>query len=283
MNGWRLQWRIGLVSVLMSDAYSLIGLTQQMYKATLLTSQSVIMPFRKLFNSKEASCPVMGVLKRERRKEARPGELLDAALDLFVEKGFAATRAEEVAARAGVSKGTLFLYFQSKEELFKAVVRENISGHFKEWNDEFAAFEGSSAGMLGYCMNAWWDRVGATKASGITKLMMSEAGNFPELAVFYQQEVIQPGQALIRRVLQRGIDRGEFRPMDLDYAIYSVIAPMIFLMLAKHSAGVCVQNTADLDPKKYIASQLDTLLAGLCASPNAGNTRSEQDEKKTPT
>lgn len=65
--------------------------------------------------------------KRERRKEARPGELLNAALDLFVEKGFAATRAEEVAARAGVSKGTLFLYFQSKEELLKAVVRENIS------------------------------------------------------------------------------------------------------------------------------------------------------------
>ena len=215
------------------------------------------------------SCPTKGVLaaKRERRKEARPGELLDAALDLFVEKGFAATRSEEVAARAGVSKGTLFLYFQSKEELFKAVVRENISGRFKEWNDEFAAFEGSSAEMLGYCMNVWWNRVGATKASGITKLMMSEASNFPELALFYQHEVIQPGQALIRRVLQRGIDRGEFRPMDLDYAIYSVIAPMIFLMLAKHSAGVCVQNSTDLDPKKYIAAQLSNLLTGMCTSP----------------
>ena len=237
------------------------------------------MSLSKLFCPKNVAVAV----KRERRKEARPGELLDAALDLFVEKGFAATRAEEVAARAGVSKGTLFLYFQSKEELFKAVVRENISGHFKEWNEEFVAFEGNSAEMLGYCMNAWWDRVGATKASGITKLMMSEAGNFPELALFYQHEVIQPGQALIRRVLQRGIDRGEFRPMDLDYAIYSVIAPMIFLMLAKHSAGVCVQNTTDLDPKKYIASQLDTLLAGMGASPDAGNTHPEQDIKKTPT
>ena len=82
--------------------------------------------------------------KRERRKEARPGELLDAALDLFVEKGFAATRAEEVAARAGVSKGTLFLYFPSKEELFKAVVRENISGRFTEWNEEFETFEGTT-------------------------------------------------------------------------------------------------------------------------------------------
>src|SRR5574343_1561719 len=74
--------------------------------------------------------------KRERRKEARPGELLDAALDLFVEKGFAATRVEEVAAKAGVSKGTLFLYFPSQDELFKAVVRENIAGRFAEWRNE---------------------------------------------------------------------------------------------------------------------------------------------------
>jgi len=115
------------------------------------------------------TCPIKKALhaKRERRKEARPGELLDAALDLFVEKGFAATRAEEVAARAGVSKGTLFLYVQSKEDLFKAVVRENISGHFKEWNETFDNFKGTSAEMLTLCMNEWWRRVGATKASGI--------------------------------------------------------------------------------------------------------------------
>ena len=80
--------------------------------------------------------------RRARRKEARPGELVDAALALFVEKGFAATRVEEVAARAGVSKGTLFLYFPSKEELFKAVVRETIAGRFTEWNEELDRFEG---------------------------------------------------------------------------------------------------------------------------------------------
>ncbi|MGH8458941.1 MAG: TetR/AcrR family transcriptional regulator [Nevskiales bacterium] len=221
------------------------------------------MSLSKLFCDKTPA----GAAKRERRKEARPGELLDAALDLFVEKGFAATRSEEVAARAGVSKGTLFLYFQSKEELFKAVVRENISGRFKEWNDEFAAFEGSTAEMLGYCMNTWWDRVGATKASGISKLMVSEAKNFPDIAAFYQQEVIQPGQALIRRILQRGMDRGEFRTLDLDYAVYSVVAPMIFLILAKHSMGVCVRDDVELDPKKYIAAQLSTILHGLSIPP----------------
>lgn len=211
-------------------------------------------------------CPINAALtvKRERRKEARPGELLDAALDLFVEKGFAATRVEEVAARAGVSKGTLFLYFQSKEELFKAVVRENISGRFKEWGEEFETFEGSTADMVTYCMNVWWERVGATKASGITKLMMSEATNFPELAAFYQQEVILPGQALIRRILQRGIERKEFKSMDLDYAVYSLIAPMIYLIISKHSAGICVPSGMALDPKKYIESQVSMILHGLC-------------------
>jgi TetR/AcrR family transcriptional regulator len=207
--------------------------------------------------------------KRERRKEARPGELLDAALDLFVEKGFAATRAEEVAARAGVSKGTLFLYFQSKEELFKAVVRENISGRFTEWRAELDAFEGTTPELLAYCMNSWWERVGMTRASGLTKLMMSEAKNFPDIADFYQQDVIMPGHALIRSILQRGMDRGEFRPMDLDYAVYLVVAPMIFLILSRHTAGICISSDTHLDPQKYIAFQVETILNGISAPAGA--------------
>lgn len=233
------------------------------------------MSLSKLFCTKSGAPGV----KRERRKEARPGELLDAALDLFVEKGFAATRVEEVAAHAGVSKGTLFLYFQSKEELLKAVVRHNISGHIQEWSDEFAAFQGGTAEMLGTCMNAWWERVGATNASGISKLMVSEAKNFPDIAAFYRQEVIAPGQALIRRVLQRGIDRGEFRAMDLDYAVYSVMALMTFLILAKHSTGVCVQDHAGINPEKYIAAQLSTLLYGWSVSPRDPGQGPEKDRE----
>ena len=205
--------------------------------------------------------------KRERRKGARPGELLDAALDLFVEKGFAATRSEEVAARAGVSKGTLFLYFPSKEELFKAVVRENLSGRFSEWNEEFDAFEGSTADMVRHCMRVWWDRVGATRASGITKLMISEARNFPELAAFYHQEVIRPSNELIRRILQRGIDRGEFRPMDVDYTVFSIVAPMVFLIMMKHSLGACAPQDYALDPERYVQAQVEALLHGLCVRP----------------
>ena len=205
--------------------------------------------------------------KRERRKEARPGELLDAALDLFVEKGFAATRSEEVAARAGVSKGTLFLYFPSKEELFKAVVRENISGRFAEWMKEFEEFEGSTADMVRYCMHVWWQRIGATRASGITKLMISEARNFPELAAFYQQEVIRPGTDLVRRILRRGVERGEFRPIDLDYTVFSIVAPMIFLIMMKHSLGACVPDEYPLDPERYVNAQVESLLYGLCVRP----------------
>ena len=177
--------------------------------------------------------------KRERRKQARPGELLGAALDLFVEKGYAATHVEEVARRAGVSKGTLFLYFSSKEELFKAVVRENISGRFAEWSEELKTFEGNSEELLRYCMSSWWERIGNTRASGIPKLMMSEAGNFPELVRFFQKEVVQPGNDLIQRILQRGVDLGELRAIDPVYGIYSILAPMVFLNMWKHGQGAC--------------------------------------------
>lgn len=201
--------------------------------------------------------------RRARRKDARPGELLAAALDLFVEKGFAATRVDEVAALAGVSKGTLFLYFSSKEELFKAVVREHISGRFAQWNDEIEQFEGSSQEMLRYCLTSWWERIGATKASGIPKLMMSEARNFPELAAFYQHEVIQPGSALIARILQRGVARGEFRPMDIKYGVYMVLTPLLFLTMWTHSLGACYDKASQIEPGPYLAMHLDMLLRGF--------------------
>ena len=197
--------------------------------------------------------------RRERRKEARPGELLAAALDVFVEKGYAAARVEEVAARAGVSKGTLFLYFPSKEELFKAVVRENISGMYAGWSAEIDGFTADSAEMLVYAVNAWWQQVGRSKASGICKLMMAEACNFPELAEFYQREVEAPGTALLARIVQRGVDRGEFRAVDVAYAAYSLKAPMLFLML--HNEG----DHHGFDPERFLRTQIDMLLHGLAA------------------
>ena len=201
--------------------------------------------------------------KRERRKQDRPGELLEAALDLFVEKGFATTRAEEVALRAGVSKGTLFLYFPSKEELFKAVVMENVARPVAEGIVEAENFPGTSSELLTWMMLEWWRRYGATKASGISKLMMSEAGNFPELAQFFRDNVIQPAQALVRLVLQRGIDRGEFRAVDVDNTIYSVMAPLIFLVMEKHSTGACSNALSKIDPEIFITHHADLLVRGM--------------------
>lgn len=197
---------------------------------------------------------------------------MTAALDLFVEKGFAATRVEEVARRAGVSKGTLFLYFASKEELFKAVVRENLSLRFPQWSMLLDQFPGTSAELLRYAMGQWWSLVGDTKASGISKLMMSEASNFPELAAFYQSEVIEPGNALIRRILQRGVERGEFRPLDLQYGVHTVLAPMLYLVVWKHSFGACIAQGSPLVPEAYLNAQIDILLHGLSVSRPARRT-----------
>jgi TetR/AcrR family transcriptional regulator len=208
-------------------------------------------------------CPVR--VKRERRKEARPGELIKAALELFVEKGFAATRSEEVAVRAGVSKGTLYLYFPTKEDLLKAVITENLSGRFIEWNEEFENFEGSTADMLRACFSVWWERVGKTPAAGITKLMLCEGNNFPELASFYRKEVSEPGQLLIRRIFQRGIDSGEFVEVDVDHAIYAVLAPMLLLILTRHARSFGVDTATGIDPQRYISAQVELVIRGMRA------------------
>lgn len=201
--------------------------------------------------------------RRERRKQARPGELLDAALALFVEKGYAATRIEEVAARAGVSKSTVFLYFPSKLELFKEVVRCNISNQLGQWAGRFGQFEGSSAELLRLTMLLWWERIGSTRASGISKLMLSEGHNFPEMADFFHQNVIQPGFQIIRTVLQRGMDRGEFRPMDLDHAVHGVISVMVFLALSRHSLALSHPALMNTDPLSYLSEQAALIARGL--------------------
>ena len=202
--------------------------------------------------------------KRERRKEARPGELLEAALQRFVQKGFAATKVEEVAALAGVSKGTLFLYFPTKEDLLKAVVSENLAQHFPAWNQAFETFEGSSAEMLRFALYSWWEKIGSTPASGICKLMISESRNFPDLLTFYVESVIRPGNNLLRRILERGMDSGEFRPMNAETAVHTIVAPMIFLMIWEN-AMTAYSSSLSMSPLEFLEHQIDVLLHGLVA------------------
>jgi AcrR family transcriptional regulator len=201
---------------------------------------------------------------RQRRKEARPQELLAAALELFVEKGFAATRTEEVAQHAGVSKGTLYLYYPSKEELFKAVVRQNLSTLIAEGQEMVGQFEGSSADLLVQLMNIWWERLGSTPAAGIHKIVFAEVRNFPELAQFYADEVIIPADRLFSNCVQRGIASGEFRPLPLHEVAQALMAPMIFLALSRHSFGCCpIQGAVTVDPAQMLRTNLDLILRGL--------------------
>ena len=205
-----------------------------------------------LFKSKPRWC---------RRKEARPQELLAAALDLFVERGYAATRLDDVAAQAGVSKGTLYLYFTNKEELFKAVVRESVLPVLGEAEETIDRYEGSSETLLREIMLGWWQRIGNTKVAGISKLMVAESGNFPEVAKFYHEEVISRGTAVIGRVLERGVKRGEFRAIDTGQAVSAVVAPMIMLMLWKHSFSACGMEA--ISAEDYLNCYTDLLLHGL--------------------
>lgn len=197
----------------------------------------------------------------ERRKDARPSELTAAALELFVEKGFAATRLEDVAARAGVSKGTLYLYFDSKEELFKAVIQSAVVPVLAQGEQIFESFSGTSSDLLRELVNGWWRLFGSTKLSGIPKLMISEAGNFPEIAQYYHDNVIVRGKRLFTRALERGIAAGEFRPFDVEYAVQTLLGPLILKVLWQHSFASCVPK--DLDPERYLATCTDIALDGL--------------------
>ena len=212
-------------------------------------------------------CPFEMKPRWERRKDARPQELLAAALDLFVERGYASTRLEDVAKRAGVSKGTLYLYFTNKEELFKAVVRENIVPALGEAEDIISTYEGHSADLLRCIVMGWWERLGATKASGIIKLVMAEAGNFPDLALFYQEEVIARSTRMMSAMFERGVARKEFRTINVETMTQVLIAPMLMLITWKHSIGPC--NGGQLDPMAFLESFLDMALHGLLPAPGA--------------
>lgn len=200
----------------------------------------------------------------ERRKEARPQELLASAIELFVERGFAATRLEDVARRAGVSKGTLYLYYANKEDLFKAVVRQSIVPMIDDAEASVAEFDGHSVELLRHVILSWWHRIGSTKASGISKLILAESDNFPELARFYQEEVMTRRMRMISNMLERGIRRGEFRAIDVPQTAQVLIAPLLMLSTWKHTVAPC--ERCDLQPEAFLAAFIDITLHGLVSA-----------------
>ncbi|HEY9101328.1 TetR/AcrR family transcriptional regulator [Chitinimonas sp.] len=208
-----------------------------------------------------------------RRKDARPGEILDAALDLFVARGFAATKVEDIARAAGVTAGTIYRYFGGKEDILKALIRESFSPTLEEGEQLINQYTGTAAELLTEVVHTWWAVHGATRLSGIPKLMIAEANNFPELARFHSEEVVARGEAVIAKALQYGIDRGEFRPMPLELAVKVVTAPVVMAMVWMHTEAC---HTAGLDIPKYLDEVIQTLIYGLGARPAEQAERRER-------
>ena len=170
-----------------------------------------------------------------RRKEARPEEILEAALELFAEKGFAATRMNDVAKKAGISKGTLYLYFESKEAIFRAVVQDMVAPQLEREEAMVEAYQGPTEQLLRDMINDWWQHIGESRLSAIPKLIVSESGNFPELAEFFVNKIVKRARKLYAKAISRGIVRGEFQAFDPDAVARLVIAPMVQLVIWMHS------------------------------------------------
>ncbi|MBA3342276.1 MAG: TetR/AcrR family transcriptional regulator [Gemmatimonadaceae bacterium] len=162
----------------------------------------------------------------KRRPEHRPAQIIQAALEVFGKKGLARTRLEDIATRAGVSKGTIYLYFENKEALFKEMVRETAIAVIERGEERPTS--GSPSDQLRYVMANHWEFVRTPAFSTIHRLVIGELHQFPDLARFYADEVITRGMNLITGIIRRGIDAGEFRETDPAAAARMLVA--LFVM-----------------------------------------------------
>jgi AcrR family transcriptional regulator len=196
----------------------------------------------------------------KRRKEARPEEILEAALDLFTEKGFSAARMIDVAKKAGISKGTLYLYFDSKEAIFRALIQQMVLPELHKVEDRVAHYEGTAEDLLRELLMTWWNTVIKTRLSAIPKLMISESGNFPELAEFFTHNVVQRARQLYIKVFELGVKNGEFTDCDDEIVARLIMAPLIQAAVWKHSLG---QFDHDYDMQAYLDLHIEFIIKGL--------------------
>jgi AcrR family transcriptional regulator len=197
-----------------------------------------------------------------RRAADRPREILDAALTVFVERGFAATRLDDVAVAAGISKGLLYRYFDNKAELFKEVVRQTLVATIRDVGDRARASD-SSLAALDVFLEQLASVAKDPRRSAIPKLIISESGSFPELAVFYLAEVIGPGVQQLTGLIRRGVDGGDFRKVDPELAAKSIIAPFLLAVIWRHTFAR--HDSKRFDADALIRQHRDILLHGLAA------------------
>jgi len=196
-----------------------------------------------------------------RRKDTRPAEILAAAQEIFGERGYDATRLEDVGRRAGCTKGTVFLYYESKSELFKAAVREAMSPMVRDTEQAAEEHQGSARDLITKVLRLRWEHMARTRLTGLVKLLLTETGKYPDLARFYNDEFFDRGQALLRKVIQKGADKGEFRKVDVEQAARVVVSPLLFAAVWRHTFEPVVSAPIELD--EYFNTSLEIMLAGL--------------------
>lgn len=195
-----------------------------------------------------------------RRKEDRPAEILTAALKTFSFKGFAATKLDDVAKEAGVSKGTLYLYFESKEALFKAVVSEFVVPQIAKAEEQAEHYSGSIKDLMLNLLQQWRINVLESDISGIPKLIIAEASNFPDLAEFYLENVIKRSRHFVAHLIDLGIERGEFRECDSQYTARCFLTPMVFSAVWQNSLAP-FDDSYNLN--KYLDLSMDIFMRGI--------------------
>jgi AcrR family transcriptional regulator len=198
-----------------------------------------------------------------RRKDERAPEILEAALASFAEKGFAGTRMDDIAQRAGITKGTIYLYFKSKEELFKALARQSIGERIAAITQQLEGADGPAAEQLRFVLTTLGHFASTSDRVVLPRVLLAEAGNFPELAEFWRKEIIDRGLGLFEMIIKRGIARGEFRKVAPGHAARLCVAPLLVLILWR-----TLFARFDAEPYDYqglIETHVTTLLKGLAA------------------
>ncbi|MBI3924806.1 MAG: TetR/AcrR family transcriptional regulator [Armatimonadetes bacterium] len=198
-------------------------------------------------------------VRNRRRKEARPEEITEAALRAFAEKGYADTRLDDVARSAGISKGTIYLYFPSKDELFKAVVRRSVVPLLEALQARLERLEGSTEQFLRQELKGLLRSVLETDARHVVRLIVSEGHRFPDLTEFYFREVVRRGLESLQGILARGEERGEFRPTGLKDAPQLLLAPALMALLWKST----FEAYRPLDLEHFLDTHIDILMDGL--------------------
>jgi AcrR family transcriptional regulator len=203
-----------------------------------------------------------------RRKTARPAEIIDAAFDVFAETGYAAAKLEEIARRAGVSKAALYLYFETKENLFRAVVKTAIAPSFERLQATADAFDGPLTQLIPMLLAAMAAMIEESRIPAMAKMVIGESRNFPDLARIWHNDLLAPAIATFAGVIARAQARGELRSGDPRLYVFSLIGPMLATLLYR-----CVFAGISNDPpalKEMAAQHAGVFLSGAIQDQQPG-------------